>query len=409
MAPAGCFESLRAAIQGGADSVYFGIGHLNMRARAAGNFSLSDLANIVQLCRSQGVKSYLTLNTIVYDHDLKMMRRIVSMAADTGVDAIIASDPAVLQFASSLKMPLHISTQANISNYEAVRFYAAYADVMVLARELTLQQIEAIVKAVKRDGLKEPSGKEVKIEVFAHGALCMAISGKCYLSLHSHNASANRGACKQNCRQKYKVTDEEGHELEIENEFIMSAKDLSTIAFLDKLVQSGIAVLKLEGRGRGPEYVKEVTSCYKEAALSLADGSYSPEKMMEWTGRLKSVYNRGLWGGYYLGRKLGEWTDSPGSKSTKVKVYLGKGRKYFGRQGVGEFELESGELEIGDEIMVSGPTTGLVQLKVEELRYQNKAVSSVSRGAVFSMPVGEKIRSSDKLYKLVERAQLQQL
>jgi U32 family peptidase len=403
MAPAGCFESLMAALQAGADSVYFGVGHLNMRARAAGNFELADLPEIVQRCRQHGVKCYLTLNTILYDHDMKLMRRMVDAAARAGVDAIIAADVAAIMYARSLQLPIHISTQANVCNYETVQFYAAFADIMVLARELTLQQMEAIVKAIRRDGLTGPSGQQIRIEVFAHGALCMAVSGKCYLSLHSHNSSANRGACKQNCRQKYKVTDEEGHELEIDNEYIMSAKDLATISFLDKLVHTGISVLKIEGRGRGPEYVKEVTACYKEAVQSLQQGTYTREKIEAWTGRLQTVYNRGLWEGYYLGRKLGEWADTGGSKATKVKVYLGRGRKYFATPGVAEFVLESGELQLGDEVLITGPTTGLLQLQVEELRQNLQAVASVGQGAVFSMPVPDKVRSSDKLYKLINR------
>ncbi|MFN3404622.1 MAG: peptidase U32 family protein [Cytophagaceae bacterium] len=403
LSPAGSFESLQAAIQGGADAIYFGVDHLNMRARSADNFRLSDLHEIKSRCAEAGVSAYLTLNTVIFDHDLPLMKKIIDEAVDAKLDAVIACDHAVLNYANQRGLPVHVSTQANISNYEAVKFYSRFADVMVLARELTLQQVKHITEKIKIEELKGPSGEKIKIEVFSHGALCMAISGKCYLSLHTHNASANRGACKQNCRDKYIVEDEEGNQLKIENEYIMSSKDLQTISFLDKVLDAGVSVLKIEGRGKSPEYVKEVTACYKEAVNSYYEGKYSIEKIRGWIDRLRSVYNRGFWEGYYLGRKMGEWTETPGSISTKIKSYLGKGRNYFQKSEVAEFILESDQLNIGDEIMVTGPKTGVINYRVENLRRDESEVSLVKKGEIFTLKLPFKIRPSDKLYKITER------
>lgn len=403
LAPSGSFESLVAAIQGGADAVYFGVDHLNMRARSADNFKITDLKEIKTIALKEGIKCYLTLNTIIYDHDEKLMKRIVDEAVEAGIDGVIACDPAVLEYCYGKGIALHLSTQANISNYQSVKFYSKYADVMVLARELTLHQVKYIVDSIKKENLKGPSGELVKIEIFVHGALCMAISGKCYLSLHAYNASANRGACKQNCRDKYIVQDEEGNALQIDNEYIMSAKDLQTIAILDKLLDTGISVLKIEGRGKGPEYVKEVSSCYKEAVLAYEEKIFSQEKVHDWIKRLESVYNRGFWEGYYLGRKMGEWTETPGSRASKLKIYVGKGRNFFEKVQVGEFQIESGNLSLGDEILITGPKTGAINYKVESLRIANKDVDNVSKGDIFSMVLPSKIRPSDKLFKMVER------
>ncbi len=403
MAPVGSFESLMAAFQGGADSVYFGVEQLNMRARSTINFTTDDLIEVVNRCHTHGVKAYLTVNTILYDHDIHLMKRIVKVAKESGVDAIIAMDHAAINYANEIGMPVHISTQVNVTNLEVVKFYANYADVMVLSRELTLQQVAAICEGIKKHGIKGPSGNLVKIEVFVHGALCMAVSGKCYLSLHTHNSSANRGACKQNCRRPYHVTDSEGNELLIDNEYIMSPKDLSTIGFLDKIIEAGVSVLKIEGRSKGPEYVKEVTSCYREAADAVARGTFTPEKAKAWEARMENVFNRGFWGGYYLGKELGEWTDSDGSKAKKRKLFIGDGVKYFSNIGVGEFVLKNGTLEVGDQIIITGPTTGIVETKVEALRLANRQeVEKVEKGARFTMPVKAKVRPADKLFKIVD-------
>jgi putative protease len=403
LAPVGSYESLRAAIAAGADAVYFGIEQLNMRARSSNNFTQEDLVEIARICDEHGVRTNLTINTILYDHDLPLMKNIVDTAKASGIDALIAMDPAVMNYAKSVGMPVHISTQANITNIEALKFYAHFGEVMVLSRELTLMQVAKICQEVERQKITGPSGQPVRIETFVHGALCMAVSGKCYLSLHTHNSSANRGACKQNCRRTYTVKDDEGNELLIDNEFIMSPKDLCTIDFLDKIVEAGVQVLKIEGRSKGPEYVFEVTSCYREALEAIADGSFSPDKVANWMKRLEEVYNRGFWGGYYLGKKLGEWTDAPGSIAKKKKQYVGFGVKYFSKIGVGEFKMQTGSLAIGDEIYITGPTTGLIHSTVETLRLDDQEVSEVKAGDNFSMPVKEKIRSSDQLYK-VERA-----
>lgn len=402
MAPAGSFESLRAAIQAGADAVYFGIEQLNMRAKSINNFIMKDLTAISEICKEHNVKTYLTINTVIYDHDVSLMKRIVNSAKEAGIDAVIAADHAVLSYCKKVGMPLHISTQANISNIQSVEFYSAYADTVVLARELSLSQVSDIARQVKRHKLTGPSGDLIKVEVFAHGALCMAVSGKCYLSLHSHNSSANRGACIQNCRKKYTVIDqEEGVELEINNEYIMSSKDLCTIDFLDKLIGAGINILKIEGRGRSADYVYITTKCYREAIDAYYDGTYTADKIAEWKKELARVFNRGFWEGYYLGKEIGEWTDEGGSKATEKKIYSAKALKYYSDKHIGEFKLESGDLTLGTSILLSGPTTGVIHAEVLSLRIDDKEVSSVKKGEVFTMPFTQKIRPSDKLYKLV--------
>ncbi len=401
MAPVGSYEALSAAIKAGADSIYFGIEQLNMRARSSINFTLDDLQKISDVCKENNVKSYITLNTIMYDHDLQLMRSIVDKAKERDITAIIASDHAVMNYARKVGMPIHISTQANVSNIETVEFYSVFADVMVLARELSLMQVKAITKEIKRREITGPNGELVKIEIFAHGALCMAVSGKCYLSLHAHYSSANRGACAQDCRKEYIVTEkEEGTEFLIDNEYIMSAKDLCTIDFLDKIVDAGVEVIKIEGRGRSADYVYTTTKCYREAVDSILEGTYTPEKISKWKEELETVYNRGFWDGYYLGRKMGEWSDNYGSKATKRKVFIGKGVNYFKKLNVAEFRLETKLLKIGDEILITGPTTGVIKTRVKELRLEDKPVQLVKKGDNFSMPVDEIIRPSDKLYIL---------
>ncbi len=403
LAPAGAFESLSAAIQAGADAVYFGVEQLNMRARSTNNFTIEDLGAISDTCKKSNVRTYLTLNTVLYDHDIALMRRILDAAKENSITAVIASDQAVLMHAKKVGIPLHLSTQVNVSNLESVEFYSAYADAIVLARELSLKQVADIVKQIKRHDVRGPSGELVKIEIFGHGALCMAVSGKCYMSLHSHYASANRGACIQNCRRSYIVTDkEEGIEFEVDNEYIMSAKDLCTIDFLDQVISTGIGILKIEGRGRPADYVYTTVKCYREALDALRDGSYTPEKVAKWKERLATVFNRGFWSGYYLGKEMGEWTDSYGSKATKNKIYLGRGRKYFSDLQVAEFIMEAHALSKDDSILIIGPTTGVVQTGVTELRVNDTAVDTVKKGMVFSLPITTKIRPSDKLYKLVD-------
>ena len=405
LAPCGSWESLMAAIQAGGDAVYFGIEQLNMRSRSSINFTLEDLEKIAEIAEKHKIKTYITLNTILYDYDLALMRSIVDKAKESKITALIASDHAVMNYAKKVGMPVHISTQANITNIETVEFYAQFADVMVMSRELTLDQVKAITREIKRRKITGPSGELVRIEIFIHGALCMAVSGKCYLSLHSNFASANRGACIQNCRRDYIVTDkQDGTEFEIQNEYIMSAKDLCTIDFLDKIIDSGVAVLKIEGRGKGEEYVYTTTKCYREAIDSITEKSYSKSKIDNWKKELASVFNRGFWDGYYLGRKMGEWNDEYGSKATKKKIYIGKGVKYYDKSGVGEFIIEAQNLKIGDEILISGPTTGVIQEIVKELRVENKNKDSVKKGDVISMPVKAKVRASDKLYKIIELA-----
>ena len=402
MSPAGSWESLQAAIQGGANSVYFGIEQLNMRAKSSINFTIKDLVEIANICKIKNVKTYITLNTIIYDHDLILMKKIVNTAKQAGISAIIASDQAVIAYASSINMEIHISTQNNITNLETLRFYSHFADVIVLSRELSLSQIEEITKEIEKQKILGPSGNLVKIEVFAHGALCMAVSGKCYLSLHTTNSSANRGACIQNCRKQYIVTDkEDGHQFEIDNEYIMSPKDLCTIGFLDQLLDAGPSVLKIEGRGRSPEYVKTVTQCYREAANSYLEGTYNKKKINKWMMRLESVYNRGFWDGYYLGQKLGEWSGTHGSKATKKKVYLGKAKKYFSKIQVAEFDLETLQLKEGDNILITGRTTGVIETIAGEMRLDNKQVKNVKKGDNFSMKLINTVRPSDKLYKVI--------
>ncbi len=403
LAPAGSFESLTAAIQAGADAVYFGVEQLNMRTRSSSNFTVEDLADVAVLCKKHGVKSYITLNTIIYDHDLSLMKKIVDAARENGIDALIASDIAVMNYARKIGMPIHISTQTNITNIDAIEFFAVFADVMVLSRELTLMQVKALTAEVARRKITGPSGNLVRIEIFGHGALCMAVSGKCYMSLHSNFASANRGACIQNCRRSYIVTDKDsGTEFEVDNEYIMSAKDLCTIDFLDQVADAGVSVLKIEGRGRSADYVYTVTQCYREALTALKDGTFSAEKTAAWKTRLSTVYNRGFWEGYYLGRTMGEWSSDYGSLATKRKIYLGKGVKYFEEAQAGEFFLETQTLKTGDEILITGPTTGVLQHTVGYIRVNNKVVDTVQKGESFTLPLPDKIRPSDKLYKMVD-------
>jgi len=401
MAPVGSYESLIAAIKSGADSIYFGIEQLNMRARSSINFTLNDLRKIADICNENNIKSYITLNTVMYDHDLQLMRSIVDKAKECDISAVIAADHSVMNYSRKIGVPIHISTQANVSNIEAVEFYSAYADVMVLARELSLMQVAEITREIKRRGITGPNGDLVKIEIFAHGALCMAVSGKCYLSLHSHFASANRGACAQDCRKEYIVTEkEEGTEFLIDNEYIMSAKDLCTIDFLDKIIDANVEVIKIEGRGRSSDYVYTTTKCYREAVDSIAKGNYTSEKIKSWKEELSTVYNRGFWDGYYLGRKMGEWSNTYGSKATKRKVFIGKGVNYFKKLNVGEFKLETKSLKVGDEILITGPTTGVIKTRVNELRLDDKPVEQVNKGDNFSMPINEIVRPSDRLYIL---------
>ena len=403
MAPAGSYESLMAAIQGGANSVYFGVGKLNMRSRSSQNFSLDDLRNITSICSQHGVKSYLTLNTVIFDTELEEMRQTVNAAAQAGVSAIIASDASVMEYARLQGMEVHLSTQTNITNIEAVRFYSLFADVIVTARELSLMQVNNIVKAIEQQQIKGPSGKLLQIEVFVHGALCMAISGKCYLSLDNMNSSANRGACLQPCRRTYLVTDkEDGHEYEIDNAYIMSPKDLCTIGFLDQIVQAGISVLKIEGRGRGPEYVKTVTRCYREAADAVLNNTFDQIKVEHWMEQLKSVYNRGFWDGYYLGRKTGEWTGRYGSQATRRKVYVGLVTNYFAKLQVAEIKVEANELHKADSLMVIGPTTGVVESVAAEIRVALDAVAMAKKGEFCSVAVPAIVRRGDKVYKWVD-------
>ena len=399
MAPVGSRESLVAAVQGEADAIYFGIGGLNMRSGSASNFTADDLREIAQFCHEHQLKSYLTVNTIVYDEDIPLMRGIVNAAREAGVTAVIASDMATILYARSVGVEVHISTQVNVSNAEALRFYSQYADVVVLARELNLEQVSHIHSVIERDGIRGPHGQPVRIEMFCHGALCMAVSGKCYLSLHTAASSANRGACRQICRRGYSVRDlETGDELAIENKYIMSPKDLKTIHFINKMIDAGVRVFKIEGRARGPEYVRVTTRCYHEAIQACLDGTFSQERIAEWDERLGRVFNRGFWNGYYLGQRLGEWTSKYGSSATRVKVYAAKGIRYFSNIGVAEFLMEAGELHVGDEAIIIGPTTGAVPVTIEEIRVDLKPVERTVRGEHFSIKVAEKIRPSDKLY-----------
>ena len=403
MAPVGSRESLAAAIQAGADSIYFGIENLNMRARSANTFTVDDLREIAQTCDEHGMKSYLTVNTIIYDKDIPLMRTIVDAAKAAGISAVIAADVAVMNYARQIGQEVHLSTQLNISNAEALKFYAQFADVVVLARELNLEQVAEIYRQIREENICGPSGEQIRIEMFCHGALCMAVSGKCYLSLHEMNHSANRGACMQVCRRSYTVRDKETDvELDIDNEYIMSPKDLKTIHFMNKMMDAGVRVFKIEGRARGPEYVRTVVECYKEAIKAYLDDTFTDEKIAAWDERLKAVFNRGFWDGYYLGQRLGEWSEVYGSKATKKKVCIGKVTNYFGKLQVGEFKLESYDLKVGEEVLIVGPNTGVVQMIVPELRLELEPVEKVDKGAIFSMPCETKLRRSDKLYKLVD-------
>lgn len=402
LAPAGSFESLQAAINAGADSIYFGVEQLNMRTRSAGAFSIGDIKAISVACKANNIRAYITLNTVMYEHDMQLLKSILREVKDQGIDAVIASDFAVIEYCNQSNIPLHISTQANVSNIEAVQFFSRFADVIVLARELTLKQVEYICREIKRKEIKGPSGKLVKIELFVHGALCMAISGKCYLSLHAQNASANRGACVQNCRRSYTVTDtESGEELLVDNEYIMSPKDLCTIDILDQVIASGVDVLKIEGRTKGADYVQVVTRCYREAIQAIEEGTFTSEKIDAWKTEMSKVYNRGFWEGYYLGRTLGEWTPRPGSAATEKKVYIGKGTKYYPRIGVGEFVIESGNLKAGDTLMITGPKCGMVKEQVSELVVNGKRKQEAKKGDLVTFPFATKVTQHDKLYKVV--------
>jgi putative protease len=407
MAPVGSRESLAAAFQAHADSIYFGIGALNMRAHSSNTFTIDDLHEIAQLCQDNHVKSYLTVNTIIYDKDMALMHNIVDAAHEAGISAIIASDVAVMAYANKIGQEVHLSTQLNISNIEALRFYSQFADVVVLARELNLEQVTAIHEAIVNENICGPSGNRIRIEMFCHGALCMAISGKCYLSLHELNSSANRGACMQVCRRSYTVRDKEtGVELDVDNQYIMSPKDLKTIHFINKMMDAGVRVFKIEGRARGPEYVRTVAECYKQAVESVIDNSYSDDKIREWDERLQTVFNRGFWDGYYLGQRLGEWSRNYGSQATERKIYVGKGIRYFSNINVAEFVAEAAELKLGDKLLITGPTTGAVFIELKEVRVDLKPVSIVHKGEHFSLVVNEKIRPSDKLFKLVSVEEL---
>jgi putative protease len=399
MAPVGSYESLVAAVQGGADAIYFGIENLNMRAKSSVNFTIDDLRKIAAFCDENGLKSYLTVNTVVYDGDMEMMRSIIDAAKQAGISAIIASDMAAILYARSIDEEVHISTQVNVSNSEAVRFYSQFADVMVMARELNLDQVRQIHETIINDDIRGPHGKQVRIEMFCHGALCMAISGKCYMSLHATNSSANRGACRQICRRGYTLHDiDTGDELSIENKYIMSPKDLKTIHFLNKMIDAGVRVFKIEGRARGPEYVRIAANCYSEAINAVIDGTFTDEKIAAWNERLGKIFNRGFWNGYYLGQRLGEWTSKYGSSATRTKVYLAKGVRYFTNIHVAEFVMETGELNVGDEILITGPTTGVLPITVKEIRVDLKPVQRTVKGEHFSIHVDEKIRPSDKLF-----------
>ncbi|MCF8230740.1 MAG: U32 family peptidase [Bacteroidales bacterium] len=408
MAPVGSYASLRAAIQGGADSVYFGAGHLNMRSKSSQNFTLDDLEKIVSIAGENNVRTYLTVNTIIYDDELEEMRQIIDTAARNKVSAIIATDYAAIQHARQQGMEVHISTQSNITNIEEVRFFSQWADVMVTARELNLNQVASITKAIKEQDIRGPSRQLVQLEIFAHGALCMAISGKCYLSLHNFNESANRGACLQPCRRAYDVKDKAGEvELEVDNEYIMSPKDLKTVHFLNKILDAGVRVLKIEGRGRSPEYVKKVTEVYREAVNAWFQGSYTPDKIEKWNKKLKTVYNRGFWDGYYLGQRLGEWSEKYGSQATRKKYYVGKVTNYYSRIGVIELRIDTNTISQGDGFRIIGDTTGVYEDTVEELRVDQHVVKKATKGDYCSIPVKQVIRRGDKFYKVVEVKQEQ--
>lgn len=403
MAPVGSRESLAAAIQAGADSVYFGIEKLNMRAHSASTFTINDLREIAEMCDEKGIKTYLTVNTIIYDEDITLMHEIVDAAKEAGISAVIASDVAVMTYCNAVGQEVHLSTQLNISNVEALRFYAQFADVVVLARELHLDQVAEIFRVIEDEHICGPSGNLIRIEMFCHGALCMAISGKCYLSLQNANRSANRGECVQICRRSYLVTDmETGNELAIDNKYIMSPKDLKTVRFIDRMMKSGVRVFKIEGRARGPEYVYTVVKCYKEAIQSVLDGTFTEEKKDDFDKRLATVFNRGFWDGYYQGQTLGEWNKNYGSAATEKKVYCAKGIKYFSKLGVAEFQVEASEFSVGDKLLITGPTTGVIYLDCSEIRYDLKPVDTALKGQRVSIPVPDKVRPSDKLFKIVK-------
>ena len=401
MAPVGSHDSLAAALKAGADSVYFGIEKLNMRAHSASAFTIDDLREIAATCNAQGVKTYLTVNTIIYGEDIPLMHEIVDAAKEAGISAVIASDVAVMTYCNRIGQEVHLSTQLNISNIEALKFYAQFADVVVLARELNLDQVADIYQQIEEQHICGPSGQQIRIEMFCHGALCMAISGKCYMSLDNTGRSANRGECMQICRRSYLVTDREtGIELEIDNKYIMSPKDLKTVRFIDRMMKSGVRVFKIEGRARGPEYVKTVVECYKEAIQSVLDGTFTEEKKDDWDERLATVFNRGFWDGYYQGQRLGEWNSHYGSCATERKVYVGKGMKYFSKLGVAEFSCEACEFSVGDKLLITGPTTGVMYVDVDEIRYDLNPVETAHKGQHVSFRVPGKIRPSDKLFKL---------
>ncbi|MCB2219763.1 MAG: U32 family peptidase [Bacteroidetes bacterium] len=401
MSPVGSYESLMAAHQGGANAVYFGIGHLNMRSKSSKNFTLDDLKEISSIARKNNLRTYITLNTVIYDEELEEMKKIVDAAKENNITAIIASDQSVIQYANEVGMEVHMSTQTNITNIAAVKFWSNFADVMVTARELNLNQVKEITSEIEKQQIKGPSGNLVQIEVFAHGALCMAVSGKCYLSLDNLNSSANRGACLQQCRRPYHVTDDDGVELLVDNEYIMSPKDLKTLDFLDKILDAGVRVLKIEGRGRSADYVKTVTQVYRQAADAYFDGTFTKDKLAKWNAQLATVYNRGFWDGYYLGRKMGEWTEQYGSQATKKKLYVGKVTNYFSKLGVAEIKMETHDLNIGEEIKILGPTTGVVEGVVKEIRVELKSVNKTVKGEDCSIPIDELVRRGDKVYKIV--------
>ena len=403
MAPVGSRESLAAAIQAGAGSIYFGIGQLNMRSHSANHFTIEDLKEIAETCNERGIKTYLTVNTVIYGEDINAMREIIDAAKAANITAVIVSDVAVMVYCRQVGMEVHLSTQLNISNIEALKFYAQFADVAVLARELNMEQVTEIYRQIEEQDIRGPRGELVRIEMFCHGAFCMAISGKCYMSLHDSNRSANRGQCTQICRRSYTVTDNEtGNQLEIDNKYIMSPKDLKTIRFIDKMMKAGVRVFKIEGRARGPEYVYEVVTCYKEAIQSVLDGTYTEEKKDKWDERLSTVFNRGFWDGYYQGQRLGEWTKNYGNKATEKKVLVGKVMKYFSKLGVAEIAVEASEIEKEQKMLITGPTTGIMKFDASEIRYDLKPVEKAEKGCRVSVPVPDKVRPNDKVYKLLK-------
>ncbi|MBE6337910.1 MAG: U32 family peptidase [Lentimicrobiaceae bacterium] len=403
MAPVGSYEALSAAIQAGAGSVYFGIGRLNMRSKSAKNFTLDDLNKIATICNEHNVKSYVTINTVVFDEELDEMRQLVDAVKANKISAIIASDQSVIQYARQIGVEVHMSTQCNITNIEAVKYYSQFADVMVTAREVAVEQVKAITRKIEEQNIRGPKGELVRIETFCHGALCMAVSGKCYLSLDNFNSSANRGACVQPCRRGYEVTDRDKEiTLAIDNEYIMSPKDLCTLPFLDKLLDAGVKILKIEGRGRSPEYTKVTVGVYSEAVEAINKGEFTEEKIAAWTERLRSVYNRDFWDGYYLGRKMGEWTQRYGSQATKTKIFVGTVTNFFGKINVAEIRMETNDLKVGDDIMIIGPTTGVYEDKISEIRVDLKAVDSTEKGELCSIPTKDVIRRGDKVYKVID-------